>query len=73
MLADHCGRQAKGLLVPEELLFGVQHRAPRRLLERALSTASGSAGGDLVALDLLAGEFIETLNVEPQVFALGAR
>ena len=70
-LADHCGRAAKGLLVPDEIIFGSRALAARA--QRGMNTGTGSAGGDLVATNLLAGEFIDTLNNEPQIFALGAR
>jgi len=69
-LADRSDRAPKGLLVPDEIIFGVRGRA---LSNRALSTGTLGGGGDLVATDLLAGEFIETLNNQPQVVALGAR
>jgi HK97 family phage major capsid protein len=71
-LADHCDRAPKGLMVPDEVIFG-NRMASRARAVRSLSTGIASAGGDLVALDLLAGEMIETLNNEPQIFALGAR
>jgi HK97 family phage major capsid protein len=58
-------------MVPDEVIFGNRSLAARA--QRGLSVGTATAGGDLVATNLLAGEFIDTLNNEPQVFALGAR
>jgi HK97 family phage major capsid protein len=70
-LADACDRAPKGLMVPDEIIFGNRALGARGM--RGMTAGTGSAGGDLVATNLLAGEFIETLSNEPQVFALGAR
>jgi HK97 family phage major capsid protein len=71
VLSDRSDRAPKGLLVPEEVIFGVRDR--RGLSSRTMTVGSLSGGGELVATNLLAGEFIETLNNQPQVIALGAR
>jgi HK97 family phage major capsid protein len=73
VLSDRCDRAPKGLLVPDEVIFGVRGLARSRMASRAMSVGTATAGGDLVATDLLAGEFIATLNNQPQVVALGAR
>jgi phage head maturation protease len=39
-LEQTCGRSSKGMLVPDEIFLGARHRAPRRILERALSTGT---------------------------------
>src|SRR4029077_6998729 len=70
-LADDCDRATRGVMVPDEVIFGSRALAARG--SRGMTVGTGSAGGDLVATDLLSGEFIDTLSNEPQVFALGAR
>jgi HK97 family phage major capsid protein len=72
-MADASDRAPKGLMVPEEVIFGFQSREARARLVREMSVGTSTAGGDLVATDLLAAEFIDTLNNAAQVFALGAR
>ena len=60
-IADALGRDARGFFVP----FEVQGRA--------MGTATGGAGGNLVGTDHLAGEFIEDLKANSVLGQLGAR
>jgi HK97 family phage major capsid protein len=71
VLADHCDRAPKGLMVPDEVIFGTRSRYRGA---RAISTDSSTGGGgNITSLDFLAGDYIDALNIEPQVLALGAR
>jgi len=71
VLADHCDRAPKGLMVPDEVIFGTRSRYRGA---RTISTDSaGGGGGNIVALDFMADENIELLTNQPQVFELGAR
>ena len=61
-VAKRSGRQFKGLAVPMGALG----------LERRVTTSSGT-GGDLIATDLLSGQFIDALRSKMIVRRLGAR
>ena len=70
-LSEHCDRAPKGLMVPDEVFFPQRSRARAN---RSLSTiSSAGGGGNIVGLDFLAGDYIDTLHNQPQVIALGAR
>lgn len=58
------GVTAQGLMVPAEVLGN---------WKRDLSVGTASAGGNLVATDLLANEFIDVLRNSSSVMAAGAR
>lgn len=60
------GKTARGLLVPFDVLG-----AP--LKERALSVGTSTAGGNLVATDLLMGSFIEILRNKSILIEAGAQ
>ncbi|HTG09107.1 MAG TPA: phage major capsid protein [Bradyrhizobium sp.] len=68
-LADHCDRAAKGVMVPDEIIFGHRSRGTRAL---TTGVANGD-GGNITSLDFLYGDLIDTLNNQPQVISLGAR
>lgn len=59
--AQKMGKQARGFMVPSE----VQHRD--------LTVGTATAGGDLVATDLLSGSFIDALRNSMVIDGLGAR
>lgn len=59
--AQKMGKQARGFMVPSE----VQHRD--------LTVGTPTAGGNLVATDLLAGSFIDALRNSMVIDGLGAR
>lgn len=59
--AQKMGKQARGFMVPSE----VQHRD--------LTVGTATAGGNLVATDLLAGSFIDALRNAMVIDGLGAR
>lgn len=61
-LAQRSGITPKGIAIPNEVFFG----------RRDLMVGTSTAGGHLVATELLAGSYISTLDVMPQVIALGA-
>jgi HK97 family phage major capsid protein/HK97 family phage prohead protease len=61
-MAQRAGITPKGLMVPMEAFFGT----------RDMTVGTTSAGGHLVATELMAGRFINTLDAVPQVVALGA-
>ena len=56
------GKQARGLFVPSDISWG----------KRDLTQGSATAGGNLVATDLLAGNFIEALRSRSYVREAGA-
>lgn len=63
------GKSARGLLVPFEVL----RQGLRNPSKRDLSVTTSTAGGDLVATDLLAASYIELLRNKSALFALGAQ
>jgi HK97 family phage major capsid protein len=75
----HAGHRANGFTIPVDIVQGAmahdmaQARAiMQRLMQRDLSVGTASAGGNLVATDLLAGSFIDLLRNRMQMAALGA-
>lgn len=61
-IAKRMGRGTTGFFMPTNLPFA----------QRAYNTGTASAGGNLVATDLLAGSFIEILRNKARVMSLGA-
>jgi HK97 family phage major capsid protein/HK97 family phage prohead protease len=61
-IAKRMGKDANGFFMPTNLPFA----------QRAYNTGSPTAGGDLVATQLLAGSFIEILRNQSRVMSLGA-
>ena len=53
---------AKGMLVPYDVLCGTREQQERTLARRDLQVAIGTAGGNLVAEDLLGASFIDLLR-----------
>lgn len=77
--ALHAGHRASGFTVPVDILQGSaahdmnQARAiMQRLLQRDLSVGTTTAGGHLVATDLLAASFIDLLRNRMVLAGLGA-
>lgn len=75
----HAGHRASGFTVPVDILHGSaahdmnQARAiMQRLLQRDLSVGTTTAGGHLVATDLLAASFIDLLRNRMVLAGLGA-
>ena len=63
--ADKQGKEARGLIVPFDVLKGDQ--------ARTLTVGSATAGGNLVATDLLSGSFIDMLRNAMVINGLGVR
>jgi HK97 family phage major capsid protein/HK97 family phage prohead protease len=61
--AEQAGKASRGLMIPVDVLA---HK-------RDLTVGSASAGGNLVATDLLSGSFIELLRNKSVVIAAGAQ
>lgn len=77
--ALHAGHRASGFTVPVDILQGSaahdmnQARAiMQRLMQRDLSVGTTTAGGNLVATDLLAASFIDLLRNRMVLAGLGA-
>ena len=69
-LADYLGKQPRGVMVPDEVFYGSRAFTPRT---RTMTVGTANAGGDLVATQLLADQYITALANQPQVELLGAR
>lgn len=63
-VARRTNRTPRGFFVPNEILLGGA---------RALSASSATAGGFLVATDLLTGEYVDLLRNRPVVEKMGCR
>lgn len=75
-VAEQVGKEPQGIFVPADLLYaegdfllGMGKEAGRR----DLTVGTPTAGGNLVATNLLAGSFIELLRNRAAVMRLGAR
>ena len=66
-IAKRTGRPARGIWVPRDWQEGQGGRG-----QRDLTVGTATAGGNLVATDLLAGSFIEMLRNRMMVRAMGA-
>lgn len=68
-VAERLGREPQGFFVPED----VQAADAEMTAKRTLSVGTATAGGNLVATNLLAGSFIELFRNAMQVVNAGAR
>lgn len=70
------GRKAKGYFVPPDMMKAgnfLNEDLAREIMRRDLNTGTGSAGGYLVAENLLTSSFVDLLRNKMMVVAAGAR